>query len=90
MKRAGARCGDCRSTCKVPRQTDAGTRRRLGAEGAALPVVSYGFDYLKFSPVRLGSLFVAADELLRAPQAEAVLLAMRRLARRGARSRRRS
>jgi hypothetical protein len=59
----------------VPRETTAGTGGGWVLEGAALPVVSYGFDLLKFSPARLGSLFVASDELLRAPQAEAVLLA---------------
>jgi hypothetical protein len=59
----------------VPRQVDGGSGGSWVQEGGGLPVVSYGFDYLKFKPVRCGSVFVASDELLRNPQAEAVLLA---------------
>ena len=58
---------------KVPRQTDAGSGGGWVPEGGGVPVVSYGFDYLRFKPARVGSVYVCSDELLRAPLAELVV-----------------
>jgi hypothetical protein len=60
---------------KTPKQLDSGSGGNWADEGSSLPIVAYAFDYLKFSPVRLGSVFVASDELVRDRSAEAVLLA---------------
>jgi hypothetical protein len=58
---------------KTPRQTDAGSGGGWVLEGAALPTVSFAFDYLTHRPARCGSLFVCSDELLRNPSAEVVV-----------------
>ncbi len=48
-------------------------RAAAGLRKAAAPVVSWGFDYVRLRPTRLGSIYVASDELLRAPGADLVL-----------------
>lgn len=57
----------------TPRQTDGGSGGAWVQEGAAAPVVKYGFDYVRLRPARIGSIYVASDELLRAPGADLVL-----------------
>ena len=59
----------------VPRETTTGSGGGWIVDGAAMPVIAYAFDLVRLRPARVGSLFVASDELLRAPQADAVLLA---------------